>query len=126
MENVSSNFNAIKSPAPNVVSSEKKPQKRTIKRPNVGVVNPSKISQTPITDNLVMKKNENPRTIYKLSTKKYEALDLNNTISLFILIKVGPLIFKLDNDVGFLLEVSPSFTIYFFPSNFLGTLPDTV
>ena len=85
MENVSSNFNAIKSPAPNVVSSEKKPQKRTIKRPNVGVVNPSKISQTPITDNLVMKKNENPRTIYKLNTKKYKALDLNNTISLFIL-----------------------------------------
>ncbi len=85
MENVSSNISAIKSPEPNIVTKNKEKPKRKIKRPNVGVVNPSYISKTPIEDTLTIKKQENPQTRYKLTSKKNSAINLNNFTSLVVL-----------------------------------------
>ena len=84
MEN--STVNKIKSPEPNLVTNKKETKpKRKIKKPNVGVVNVPKISNTPLADTLVMKKIENPHTIYKQTTSKYSFLNLHNvsTIGIF-------------------------------------------
>lgn len=83
MENAS--FNKIKSPEPNLVSSQKTDPKRKIKRPNVGVVNVPQISSTPLADTLSINKQENPHTIYKLTNKKDSFLNLNNLASIGIL-----------------------------------------
>jgi len=78
------NLNSVKAPAPNL-SKNKAPEenktKRTIKRPNVGVVSPPNISTTPIFDTMVQKKNENPRKKYKLTQKKHSFFNMQNIIS---------------------------------------------
>ena len=85
MENISSNSNAIKSPEPNIVSKNKQNKpKRTIKRPKTGVLATPNISNTPIADTLTIKKQENPQTRYKLTSKKYSLLNLSNILSVLI------------------------------------------
>ena len=59
-------------PAPNIAQDSKTEQTKqySYNFPKVGVVNVPKISQTPISDVLALKKQENPKMRYKLNTKK--------------------------------------------------------
>ena len=95
MENFVDKFN-VQAPAPNIVNSsdknnnkgqmanDKKP-KRKINTPNVGVVDAPNISRTPIADFLQLKKDENPKTAYKLTTKnKVKGVNLSNILSVAI------------------------------------------
>lgn len=79
-------FNALKQPAPNItdaksVSVSQNAPKREIKYPNVGVVDAPNISKTPISDTIALKKQENPRTIYKLTPKSNKGFRLHNILS---------------------------------------------
>ena len=87
-------LNSIKQPAPNIVSNStnSKPEttketiepKRIIIRPNVGVVDVPTISKTPISDLLEIKKQENPRTVYRLDDNKEKPPNLYNIASIVI------------------------------------------
>ena len=88
-------LNSIKQPAPNIVSNSTNSKqettkeetikpKRIINRPNVGVVDVPTISKTPISDLLEIKKQENPRTVYRLNDNKEKPLNLYNIASIGI------------------------------------------
>lgn len=59
-------------------------QKRTINRPNVGVVDVPKISSTPMKDELVKQAQENPREIINFKSNKKRNFNLQSALSAFI------------------------------------------
>ena len=81
-----SNIATLKQPAPKVISGEEKPQeKREIKVPAVGVVDVPNISKTPMADTLALKQQENPHTVYKLTSKKKPNLNFSNVSTVGII-----------------------------------------
>ena len=84
MNNATLNTTSIRQPAPSVASTNDTPKQRKFNLPNVGVVNVPSISKTPLGDTLAIKKQENPRTAYKLSPKSKKGLNFQNVISLLI------------------------------------------
>lgn len=57
---------------------------RKINRPSVGVIKLEKISNTPISDTLELKRQENPYTKYKLSEEKKGKFSIKEFVSFFI------------------------------------------
>ena len=55
---VSVSQNALKQPAPNIISNNQQQAKKVPKMPNVGVVSVPKISKTPLEDTITLKKQE--------------------------------------------------------------------
>lgn len=107
MENNLTNLGAVKPPAPNVAqnSAQSTPAaaenpKREIKKPYVGVLAPPNISKTPVADALVRKKEENPKTKYKLTEKKYNFLNFQNISSAAITVLGICAAFSFKKDVG--------------------------
>lgn len=86
------NSAAIKQPKPSVgekapeaniqaqTKTVKKP-KREIVRPQVGVVDAPQISTTPMSDTITIKKQENPHTVYKLSSKNKKPFHFQSAMS---------------------------------------------
>ncbi|MBR2069086.1 MAG: hypothetical protein IJ877_04905 [Candidatus Gastranaerophilales bacterium] len=58
---------------------------KIIQGPNVGVVDVPKISKTPITDWIELKREEIPHTVYKLSEKKYSLRGMHTTVGLGVI-----------------------------------------
>ena len=83
MNNATLNLNSIRQPAPSVATSNDTTQ-RKFNLPTVGVVNVPSISKTPLGDTLALKKQENPRTAYKLTPEKKKGSNFQNVISLLI------------------------------------------
>lgn len=83
MNNATLNLNSIRQPAPSVATSNDTTQ-RKFNLPTVGVVNVPSISKTPLGDTLALKKQENPRTAYKLTPKSNKGLNFQNVTSLLI------------------------------------------
>lgn len=75
-------------PAPNLVSensaSEAQPKKQTraYNYPKVGVVEVPEITQNPVGDLLELKKQENPKTAYKLTPKRIKNIKFINFASI--------------------------------------------
>ena len=85
MNNANLNINSIRQPAPNVAQATSEVQQRQFNLPKVGVVSVPKISKTPLADTLALKKQENPRTAYKLTIENNKkGLNFQNAISLLI------------------------------------------
>ena len=85
MNNSPLNLNSIRQPAPDVTSSvQTTTAERKFNVPNVGVVSVPSISKTPILDTLEIKKQENPRTAYKLTSKSNKGFNLQTNLSLAI------------------------------------------
>ena len=84
MNNANLNINSIRQPAPNVAQATSEVQQRQFNLPKVGVVSVPKISKTPLADTLALKKQENPRTAYKLTPKSNKGLNFQNVISLLV------------------------------------------
>ena len=88
MNSADVNFNSLRQPAPSVAGDLRqaevadKKQAKIFNIPNVGVVDVPTISKTPMADTLVIKKQENPRTIYKLTSKGNKGFNLQNFFSL--------------------------------------------
>lgn len=79
-------INSIKQPAPNIVSGNNKENnnteaqkpKRKINSPNVGVVDVPNITNTPISDTINLKKQENPKMAYKLNEDRKGLFKFHN------------------------------------------------
>ena len=90
MSSANVNFNSLRQPAPSVAGGSQqaevanKKQAKVVNAPKVGVVDVPTISKTPMADTLVIKKQENPRTIYKLTPKSIKGFNLQNFFSLSI------------------------------------------
>ena len=93
MNNASLNTNSLRQPTPSLDGDIQKQQKRKIEvspvtrkfnAPVVGTVDVPSISKTPIADTLVIKRQENPRTIYKLTGKSKSGFNFQNFSSLII------------------------------------------
>ena len=90
MNSADVNFNSLRQPAPSVAGDlqqaevANKKQSKVINMPKVGVVDVPTISKTPMADTLVIKKQENPRTIYKLTPRSTKGFNLQNFFSLSI------------------------------------------
>lgn len=84
MNDASLNLNSIRQPAPSVQDVKASPVERKFNFPNVGVVMPPSISKTPLSDTVVIKKQENPRMAYKLTTNANKGFKLQNLFSLAI------------------------------------------
>ena len=68
--------NSIKQPTPKIEKSSSKNKnqteiQRTFNTPKVGVVDVPDISKTPLQDTFNLKRKENPKTAYKITTKNY-------------------------------------------------------
>ena len=61
-------------------------EKRKINFPQTGVINPSKISITPVADTLYIQKQQTPHTVYKIPTKKEKIATFDNFCSLIIVL----------------------------------------
>ncbi len=85
-------INAIKQPKPSTIPKEEQKKavkpKRQFNRPNVGVVDVPKISNTPISDTMSKNKAQNPYITYKLdkntNKKTKRNIDFNNFVSIAI------------------------------------------
>ncbi|MBR1617354.1 hypothetical protein IJ670_04315 [bacterium] len=88
METIKTN---VVQPKPSILNSEetKPKQLKFIKRPEVGILTPPKISTTPVADELYLRQQENPHKVYNLTPKITKIIDIH-TISLFAV--VGSLI----------------------------------
>ena len=79
-------INKIKQPAPSVGVSESKTvdgkKCKIIPAAHTGVVSAPKISKTPLTDMIELKKEERPYTVYKIKNKKYRIKGFQTTASL--------------------------------------------
>ena len=78
----------IKQPEPSLnssSSSSSKSEKRPIKRPYIGVLESPNISSTPLLDTYCKTKEEKPKTVYKLTTKKYKLLTPQTLMGLGVL-----------------------------------------
>ncbi len=84
MNNTPLNINSIRQPAPSTQNNENTQTERIYNLPKVGVVNPPVISKTPMADTLTIKKQENPRMIYKLTSNAFKGFKLQNVFSLAI------------------------------------------
>ena len=82
MNNSSLNLNSIRQPAPSVSSAQ---VERIYNAPKVGVLNVPTISKTPLADTITLKKQENPRTKYKLTPQSFKGFKLQNILSVTIL-----------------------------------------
>ena len=90
--------NLVKQPAPSLSASsskkeeveqktsesttEKKPKYKITEARNTGVITVPKITKTPITDTIELKRQENPRTVYKLTEKKHKLFSIHTITSL--------------------------------------------
>lgn len=83
MNNSPLNLNSIRQPTPSVQNSQGATE-RVFNRPNVGVISLPSISSTPVADTLEIKKSENPKMAYKLTTKSKKGFKLQNLFSLAI------------------------------------------
>ena len=83
MNNSPMNLNSIRQPAPSVGGSDAQVE-RKFKLPNVGVVSVPAISKTPLSDVIVMKKQENPKMAYKITPKSNKGFKLQTFFSLSI------------------------------------------
>lgn len=83
MNNSPSNLNSIRQPAPSV-QKPKGSTERVFNRPKVGVVTLPAISNTPVADTLEIKKKENPKMAYKLTSKSNKGFKIQNLLSLGI------------------------------------------
>ena len=79
-----SNLNSVRQPAPSVENTTGAPKKRKFNAPNVGVVDVPNISKTPLADEVALKKQENPRMAYKLTTNANKGFKLQGIFSLAI------------------------------------------
>lgn len=84
MNNAQANLNSIRQPAPSVQNTSTAQIERKFNLPNVGVVMPPSISKTPLADTVAIKKQENPRMAYKLTTKANKGFKLQGFFSLAI------------------------------------------
>ena len=84
MNNAPANLNSIRQPAPSVQNTPAAQQERKFNVPNVGVVQPPSISKTPLADTVAIKKQENPRMAYKLTTNANKGFKLQGLSSLAI------------------------------------------
>ena len=83
------NLNIPKQPAPEVISDNSKNKKKKIFNvPKVGVVDVPNISKTPLADTVAIKKQENPHTVYKLTSDKKPKATFDN-VSTFGIIGLG-------------------------------------
>ena len=101
--NVSNVLDIIKQPAPNLqtpqqketkqeisqVQADDKPKYKLIQGPNVGVIELPKITKTPITDTLEIKKQENPYTIYKTTSQNKIKLSSIHTLTTLATVACG-------------------------------------
>ena len=81
MNNSPLNLNSIRQPAPSVSNTKKE---RVYNAPNVGALAVPSISTTPLADTMAIKKQENPRTAYKLTPKSNKGFKLQNVFSIAI------------------------------------------
>ena len=92
MSEIPVNTNFLSQPSPNVINGKEqkdiidKPQQRAFNLPKVGVVGVPVISKTPIQDTIEIKKQENPRTIYKLTPKGNKGFKIQNLFTIGTLI----------------------------------------
>ncbi|MBQ4647016.1 MAG: hypothetical protein IJB79_06680 [Candidatus Gastranaerophilales bacterium] len=84
MNNAPANLNSIRQPAPSVQSANGAPVERKYNTPNVGILEVPVISRTPLLDTMTIKRQENPRTIYKFTTNANKGFKLQNFFSLAI------------------------------------------
>ena len=83
MNNAPLNIDSIRQPKPSVGNTPSK--ERVYNAPNVGIVSPPTISKTPLGDTLAIKKQENPRMMYKLTPKSNKGFKFHNLFSLGII-----------------------------------------
>ena len=84
MDNATLNTTSIRQPAPSVANPNNTPVQRKFKLPNIGIATVPSISKTPLGDTLAIKKQENPRTAYKLTLKNKKGLNFQDVTSLLI------------------------------------------
>ena len=84
MNNAPANLNSIRQPAPSVQNTSAAQQERKFNIPNVGIVEPPSISKTPLADTVAIKKQENPRMAYKLTSTANKGFKLQGFFSLAI------------------------------------------
>ena len=77
------NSTSIRQPAPSVENTAA-PKERKFNFPQVGVVMPPSISKTPLADTVTIKKQENPRMAYKLTSNANKGFKLQGLFSLAI------------------------------------------
>ena len=76
MENFGLNLNKVKQPKPDIQASES--QKRVIQNPYVGIISDINPTSTPLSDTLVIKEKENPRSNYRPKLNKNTQFNFNN------------------------------------------------
>ena len=84
MNNAPANLNSIRQPAPSVQNATGAQKERKFNTPNVGVVTPPSISKTPLADTVAIKKQENPRMAYRLTSNANKGFNLQGFFSLAI------------------------------------------
>ncbi|MBQ8476353.1 hypothetical protein IJ531_04750 [bacterium] len=81
----------VKQPAPSVAGitettdAEGKKYKVT-QGPHVGVIEVPKMSKTPLTDWIELKKEENPYTVYKIHNKEYKISGIHTTVGIGVVV----------------------------------------
>lgn len=83
MNNSPVNNNSIRQPSPSIGGSEV-PKERVFNLPKVGVVDVPKISKTPLSDVLILNKEQNPKMAYKLTPRPNKGFKLQTFFSLSI------------------------------------------
>ena len=84
MNNAPANLNSIRQPAPSVQNTAAAQTERKFNIPKVGIVTPPSISKTPLSDTVTIKKQENPRMAYKLTSNAKKGFKLQGFFSLAI------------------------------------------
>lgn len=72
----------IKQPSPSVSDKKYKP----IKGIDIGVIQAPKTSKTPLRDWVELKRQENPYTVYKIKSKKYDIKDIHLTAGIGVIL----------------------------------------
>lgn len=89
MENYINSLNAVnkvKQPKPELSNEGSSGSEKNIKRPYVGIINTPKPTMTPLSDTIVIKKQQKPHIVYKLETKQNDFASTDNVAAIGVVL----------------------------------------